>query len=455
MDLLVIGAGYVGLVAGTCFAEMGHHVVCLDINEEKIEKLNRGTIPIYEPGLEEMVRRNVKAGRLSFTMSYQEAVPKAKVCFMAVETPMGIDGNADLQYLKQASLSVASCMTDYLIIANKSTVPVGTTEVVRHLIENVISERGLTIEFDVVSNPEFLKEGNAVYDFMKPDRVIVGSSSERAIAMMKEIYAPFMLNHDRLIVIDAPSAEMTKYAANAMLALRISFMNELSGLCELLGADINKVRKGIGSDHRIGHSFLYSGPGFGGSCFPKDVRALCAQASCQSYDLELVKAIEAVNARQKSVLGNKIFRYFSDKQGIANCTIAVLGLAFKPDTDDVRESASLVFIEQLLEMGAALRLYDPVAMENAKKHFSDHSKLEWCSSELHAAEGADGIALLTEWKQFRFLDFPQLLDRMKGNVFFDGRNQFNPAEIAKKGFDYISIGRSAVQAESPLELEAL
>jgi UDPglucose 6-dehydrogenase len=448
MDLLVIGVGYVGLVTGTCFAEMGHHVVCLDINGDKINKLNQGQIPIYEPGLEEMVRRNIKANRLHFTTDYQAAVESAGVCFICVETPMGADGNANLQYIRQAATSIGTYLDDYKILVNKSTVPVGATEIVSDFIQEQLTKRGVSIEFDVISNPEFLKEGNAINDFMKPDRVLIGSKSEKAIATMKEIYAPFMLNHDRLIVMDPASAEMTKYAANAMLALRISFMNELSGLCELLGADINKVRKGIGSDTRIGYSFLYAGPGFGGSCFPKDIRALNAQAKALEYEMPLVSAISIVNTHQKQVLASKIFRYFSEKQGMAHATIAIFGLSYKPDTDDVRESAALVVIEQLLEVGATLRLYDPEAMLTAKKAIGESDHIHWCGDEMEAAEGADAIVLLTEWKQFRFLDFQELLLRMSGNAFFDGRNQFNPEDIAKKGFDYISIGRQPVYAET-------
>lgn len=448
MNLLVIGTGYVGLVTGTCLAEMGHHVTCLDINHEKISQLKQGQIPIYEPGLEEMVKRNLKAGRLSFTEDYQGAVETASVCFLTVDTPMGDNGHADLRHLLQAARSIATHLNGYKIIVNKSTVPVGTAEAVANAIVDTLNERKADIEFDVISNPEFLKEGNAINDFMKPDRVVIGSNSDRATAIMKEIYAPFMHNHERLIVMDIASAEMTKYAANAMLALRISFMNELSGLCEIMGADINKVRKGVGSDARIGHSFLYAGPGFGGSCFPKDVRALCAQAAANQYELAIANAIIAVNARQKLVLASKIFRYFSDKGGLAHATIAIWGLSYKPDTDDVRESAALVLIEQLLEVGAKLRLYDPAAMENAKKAIEPNEQIAWCKNEFEAAEGADAIVLMTEWKQFRFLDFQQVLKTMQGNAFFDGRNQFSPIEVAKKGFDYISIGRAPAFAES-------
>lgn len=446
MNLLFVGVGYVGLVAGTCFAEMGHQVICLDINEDKIAALMRGEIPIYEPGLEEMVLRNLKAGRLQFSSDYSSAVEASEVCFITVDTPTGLDGHADLQFVKNAVTTIATCMNSTKIIVNKSTVPVGTTNIVKNLMDDILAKRNVPHQVNVVSNPEFLKEGNAIQDFMKPDRVIIGSSDPHAIAKLKAIYAPFMLNHERLIIMDAPSAEMTKYAANTMLALRISFMNELSGLCELTGADITKVRRGIGSDKRIGNSFLYAGPGFGGSCFPKDVRALGAQADALGYDTTLINAITTINRHQKSVIANKILRYFAEKHGITNSTFAILGLSFKPDTDDIRESASLALIDQLLEVGAKLRLYDPIAMPNAKKALGSHPKISWCSNEADAAAGADALVLMTEWKQFRLLDFKALLPKMCGNAFFDGRNQFDPAEVARQGFDYISIGRAPVFA---------
>jgi len=455
MELLIIGTGYVGLVSGACFAEMGHHVVCLDTNEEKIRLLNEGVIPIYEPGLEEIVRRNVKAKRLTFTTDYPKAVLASKVCFLCVDTPTGQDGNADLRFIKGAAKDLAENLQGYKIIVNKSTVPVGTAQVVASVISEVVAERDLDIEFSIVSNPEFLKEGNAVNDFMKPDRVIIGCEDERAIAIMKEIYAPFMLNHDRLILMDIASAEMTKYAANAMLASRISFMNELALFCEHLGADINNVRKGIGSDKRIGHDFLYPGPGFGGSCFPKDIRALLQQAAEYDHNASLIGAIHSVNARQKRVVASKMVHYFSADKGLTNATVAILGLSFKPDTDDVRESASLALISQLLEIGTHLRLYDPVAMDNAKKAIGYDEKVTWCESELDAADDADAIVLMTEWKQFRFLDFSQLKTRMKGNAFFDGRNQFNPLDVAKKGFDYICIGRKPAFAKDYVDSESL
>lgn len=441
MKILVIGTGYVGLVTGTCMAEMGHHVICLDINKEKIDKLHQGIIPIYEPGLEEIVKRNIKANRLRFTTDYAEAIASSLVCFITVDTPVTKEGHADLKYIKNVAASIAEHMDDYRIIVNKSTVPVGTASLVSQIIAETLSKRKLSIEFDVVSNPEFLKEGNAVNDFMKPDRVIIGTDNVRVAAIMKEIYSPFMLSHERLMIMDIASAEMTKYAANAMLAARISFMNELSGLCELTGADINKVRKGIGSDKRIGYSFLYPGPGFGGSCLPKDIRALRAQADMFEYDTPLLDAIEIVNTRQKNVLGHKIKSYFADRQGLKNKIIAIFGLAFKPDTDDMREAASLVLIEQLLKEGALLRLYDPAAMDNAKRLLPQDPNLYWAVDEMDAAKGSEAIVLVTEWKQFRFLNFDEILQVMNGNAFFDGRNQYNPPEMARKGFDYISIGQ--------------
>lgn len=442
MDLLIIGTGYVGLVAGTCFAEMGHHVTCLDINQDKIEKLNQGIIPIYEPGLEEMVKRNRKAKRLRFTTDYAEAVAKSLVCFIAVDTPISAEGNAELCYVRNVASSIAEHMTGYRIIVNKSTVPVGTAAEVASVIQNKLDQRGVSFDFDVVSNPEFLKEGSAIQDFMKPDRVIIGTDESKVISIMKEIYSPFMLSHERLIVMDIASAELTKYAANAMLATRISFMNELAGLCELTGADINKIRKGIGSDKRIGYSFLYAGPGFGGSCFPKDIRALRAQAESLGYATPIIRAVETVNTRQKHVLGTKIAEYFGSQGGLQGKTIGILGLSFKPDTDDIREAPSLTLIHQLLTSGAVVRLYDPVAMDNAKKHLSQSAELiTWCESEVDVADGADAIALVTEWKQFRFLDFAMMLSKMKGRAFFDGRNQYNPSEMVKHGWDYFGIGQ--------------
>lgn len=451
MHILVIGTGYVGLVTGTCLAEMGHHAICLDINKEKIDNLNNGVIPIYEPGLEEMVKRNVKAHRLSFTTDYAQGMKNTIVCFICVDTPVGQDGQANLQYIRSAAASIAEHMDSYRVIVNKSTVPVGTATIITNHIQEIQSKKRSSPPFDVVSNPEFLKEGNAVQDFMKPDRVIIGTNSEKAIAIMKEIYSPFMLSHERILFMDPASAEMTKYAANAMLATRISFMNELSGFCELTGADINKVRKGIGADKRIGYSFLYPGPGFGGSCLPKDIRALRNHGQLLNYSMPLIEAVETVNIQQKKVLGKKILAYFRNKGGLANKTIAILGLSFKPDTDDMREAASLVLIDNLLKEGASVRVFDPVAMDNAKKLLPNIPSITWCKDEIETAQGADAITLVTEWKQFRFLNFEAILKVMRGNAFFDGRNQYNPPDMAKKGFDYISIGQAPHLASNKSE----
>lgn len=455
MKLLVIGTGYVGLVTGTCFAEMGHHVICLDINKEKIDKLNSGIIPFYEPGLEEMVKRNVKVGRLAFTTNYAESVSESLVCFIAVDTPETAEGNADMRYVHNVARSIGEHMNDYKIIVNKSTVPVGTAKQVQNIVEETLQKRGLNIEFDVVSNPEFLKEGNAIHDFMKPDRVIIGVDNVRVGTLMRELYSPFMLSHERILIMDVPSAELTKYAANAMLATRISFMNELAGLCELNGADINKVRKGIGSDKRIGYNFLYAGLGFGGSCLPKDIKALQAQAKSLKYTMPIIEAVEQVNMHQKTILGKKVTHYFASRGGLKSKTIGILGLAFKPDTDDMREAPSLTLIHELIKAGAVVQLFDPIAMENAKKLLPVSPQIKWCSDEADAAMGADALVLVTEWKQFRFLDFNVLLGNMKGKGFFDGRNQYSPREMARKGFDYISIGQSPAYAGTEIAAEVV
>lgn len=441
MKILMIGVGYVGLVSGTCFAEMGHHVLCLDINAKKIEALNQGIIPIYEPTLEEMVKRNIKANRLSFTTDYASSVPQADVCFIAVDTPTTPQGEADTTQVETVAKMLGQHLQHYCVIATKSTVPVGTTAKVAEGIESELKKRGITLPFDVVSNPEFLKEGNAVQDFMKPDRVIIGANNSQSAAIMKEIYSPFMLNHDRLIVMDILSAELSKYASNAMLATRISFMNEMAALCEKLGANINWVRKAMGADERIGNKFLYPGVGFGGSCLPKDIRALIAQGQACDINLSVLQAAQAVNQDQKKLMGSKLAAYFADKGGLTGKTICILGLSFKPDTDDMREAPSLVLIQDLIKHKVKLRLFDPIAMEKAQSLLVDQSNMIWCQDELQAAEGADALVLMTEWKQFRFLDFQSILTQMNGKAFFDGRNQYQPEEMARKGWDYFSIGR--------------
>lgn len=454
MKLLFVGTGYVGLVTGACFAEMGHHVICLDIDKAKIDRLNKGEMPIYEPGLQELVHRNVRAKRLSFSTDYALGVKEALVCFIAVDTPQALSGEADLSRVRSVARSIALEMNGYRAIVIKSTVPVGTAEEVRHIITSTLLERGVQHEFDVISNPEFLKEGDAIADCMKPDRVIIGVPNQRAEDLMKEMYAAFTLSHDRILTMDVASSELTKYAANAMLAVRISFMNELAGICELIGGDINQIRKGIGADQRIGYKFLYAGVGFGGACFPKDIRALQAQARSVSYATPLLSGAEAVNTRQKQVLGKKITKYFSNRGGLEGKTIGILGLAFKPNTDDVREAPAQVLVEQLLKAGARVRLFDPVATENARRVYPEDPHIHWAESELDAAEGADALALVTEWRQFRFLDFSQILKTMSGHAFFDGRNQYSGTEMAHKGFDYFGIGQKPYLRVEPKAADA-
>ena len=440
MDISIFGSGYVGLVTGVCLAEMGHCVFSVDIDQEKIEQLNMGVIPIYEPGLEELIKRNRKANRLTFTTSYEKALVHSSICFIGVPTPSSDNGSCDLTYVKSCARSIAEKMNDYTIIVTKSTVPMGTGNIIEQIVAEELIKRNVSIDFDVVSNPEFLKEGNAISDYMKPDRIVIGANSQRAFEVMRELYAPFNVQTDRIIEMDRISAEMTKYAANAMLATRISFMNEMAEICNLYGADINEVRKGIGSDKRIGYSFLYAGIGYGGSCFPKDIRALMLAAQDKGYTTELLQAVESINMRQKKVLSESMIKYFSQKGGIRGKTIAIWGLSFKPDTDDMREAPSLILIKLLLKQGAKLRLYDPVSMQNAKRLLKNQENLEWCNSEADTAKGADGIALLTEWKQFRLIDFKKISKDMSGLVLFDGRNQYKAKEIKKNGFDYIGIG---------------
>ena len=410
MNILIVGTGYVGLVTGACFAEMGHHVLCIDIDTKKIADLEKGIIPIFEPGLEEIVRRNIEAKRLKFTTDYKTGVAESLICVLAVPTPSDEDGSCDLQYVLSAAKEIGRSMPDYRIIVNKSTVPVGSAAKVRQAI---LEAQLKSIPFDVVSNPEFLKEGSAVADCMKPDRIIIGVDSPKAASMMKEVYKGFVVNHDRILIMDTCSAEMTKYAANAMLATRISFMNEMAGLCEKMGANINSVRIGIGSDQRIGYHFLYAGIGYGGSCFPKDIRALKAMAKTAGAEALILEAVDTINERQQRLLVQKIYLYF--KSNVANKTIPIWGLAFKPNTDDIREAPALKLIEELVALGACLRLYDPVAMKKAKDYLSHYPYLTWC-------------------------EFEQILQKMQGRAFFDGRNQYIQQEMSAKGFDYFGIG---------------
>lgn len=436
MKIAIVGTGYVGLVSGACFAEMGIDVTCVDIDQAKIERLRAGDIPIYEPGLDELVLRNSQEGRLHFTTRLADCLDGVEAVFSAVGTPPDEDGSADLRYVLEVAREVGRHMQHYLVVVTKSTVPVGTARKVEAAIREELTKRGVDIPFDVASNPEFLKEGSAIKDFMSPDRVVVGVESEKARELMTRLYAPFMLNNFRVIFTDVPSAEMIKYAANSMLATRISFMNDIANLCELLGADVNQVRKGIGSDTRIGSKFLYPGCGYGGSCFPKDVKALVQTAEQNGYDMRVLKAVEEVNERQKSVLFEKLRRHYGDLQGK---TIALWGLAFKAETDDMREATSLVTIGHLLEAGCTVRVFDPAAMDEARRRLGD--AIIYASDIYDAAKGADALLLLTEWKQFRLPSWARVHDLMRNPIVFDGRNIYDPAEMRKNGFEYYSIGR--------------
>lgn len=439
MKITVVGTGYVGLVSGACMAEVGNDVLCLDVDPAKIKILEDGGIPIHEPGLLEMVRRNVAAGRLKFTTDITKAVAFGDVQFIAVGTPPDEDGSADLQYVVAAARNIGKHMTASKIVVDKSTVPVGTADKVKAAIGEELAARNADIPFSVVSNPEFLKEGAAVEDFMRPDRIVIGAEDAQSIAAMRALYAPFQRNHERLVVMDVRSAELTKYAANAMLATRISFMNELANLAELLGADIESVRKGIGSDPRIGYDFLYSGCGYGGSCFPKDVKALIKTAHDNGYDLKVLNAVEAANDAQKTVLTQKIKTHFGND--LAGKHFAVWGLAFKPNTDDMREATSRVLIHDLLQAGATVSAYDPVATIEAKRVFQDLKGLTFASTATQALEDADALVIVTEWKEFRSTDLSQLKQKLKANIVFDGRNLYDPATVKAAGIAYKPIGR--------------
>ncbi|MGM9843319.1 MAG: UDP-glucose dehydrogenase family protein [Muribaculaceae bacterium] len=436
MNIAIVGTGYVGLVSGTCFAEMGINVTCVDIDENKIERLKIGEIPIYEPGLEEMVLRNVSAGRLKFTTDLKNVLDDVEVVFSAVGTPPDEDGSADLKYVLAVAKTFGQNINKYTIMVTKSTVPVGTAAKVREAINKELAARGVSVDFDVASNPEFLKEGAAIKDFMMPDRVVVGTDSERAKKVMARLYKPFMLSGDRMIFTDIPSAEMIKYAANSMLATRISFMNDIANLCELVGADVNMVRKGIGADTRIGRKFLYAGCGYGGSCFPKDVKALIKTAEKAGYEMQVLKAVEAVNERQKGILFEKLSKHYSGD--LAGKTIALWGLSFKPETDDMREAPSLVIIEHLLKAGCIVKVYDPVAMTECKRRIGD--VVTYCEDMYDAAVDADAVLMLTEWNQFRVPSLSVLKKTMNSLVIIDGRNIYDAEYLAENGFTYYKIG---------------
>lgn len=438
MNIAIVGTGYVGLVSGTCFADTGANVTCVDVDAAKIERLKNGDIPIYEPGLDELVLKNVKAGRLKFTTDLASVLNEQEIVFSAVGTPPDEDGSADLRYVLQVAKTIGENLNKYLVIVTKSTVPVGTAKKVRKTIQAELDKRGVDIEFDVASNPEFLKEGNAIKDFMSPDRVVVGVESERAKKVLTKLYKPFLINNFRVIFMDIPSAEMTKYAANSMLATRISFMNDIANLCELVGADVNMVRAGIGSDTRIGRKFLYAGCGYGGSCFPKDVKALIKTGDENKYSMEVLKAVERVNEKQKSVLVEKLKKAYAG-ESLEGKTIAMWGLSFKPETDDMRESTALVTIKMLKELGCNIRAYDPIAMDECKRRIGD--AVTYCNDMYDAVLDADAMLLLTEWKEFRLPTWNVIKREMKRPLIIDGRNIFDSEELAEAGFEYYCIGK--------------
>ena len=437
MKIVVVGTGYVGLVSGSCFAEMGVTVACVDVDEAKIARISRGDIPIYEPGLDELVERNVREGRLSFTTQLSEAMKDAEIVFIAVGTPQDEDGSADLSYVMEVAGQIGECMEHYVLVVTKSTVPVGSSEKVRARIEEVLAERNADIRFDVASNPEFLKEGSAVKDFMSPDRVVVGVDSEKAQQLMTTLYRPFLLNNFRVIFTDIPSAEMIKYAANSMLATRISFMNDIANLCELVGADVNMVRKGIGADTRIGSKFLYPGCGYGGSCFPKDIKALIHTAEQKGYEMSVLKAVDYVNDRQKEVLFRKLMRYYGTD--LSGKRIAIWGLSFKPETDDMREATSLVTIGLLLEAGCDVVVYDPVAMDECRRRIGD--AVEYSNDKYEAVTDADALLVITEWRQFRLPNWKLVFNAMRVPLVIDGRNIYDADELESAGIKYYCIGR--------------
>ena len=440
MNIAVVGSGYVGLVSGTCFSEMGNKVTCIDIDQKKIEKLENGIIPIFEPGLEQMVLKNVKNKNLLFTTNLGEAISDAEIVFIAVGTPMGDDGSADLQYVLAVAKSIGETMVKELVVVDKSTVPIGTADKVKATIQKELDKRGVQIKFHVVSNPEFLKEGAAIDDFMKPDRVVIGADSEYAFELMKQLYSPFFRTHDRFISMDIRSAEMTKYAANAMLATKISFMNEIANICEKVGADANQVRIGIGSDKRIGYSFIYPGAGYGGSCFPKDVKALKKIAEEYGYKANLITSVEDVNDAQKLVIAQKIVKRFGED--LTGLTFALWGLAFKPGTDDMREAPAIYVVKELVKRGAKVQAYDPKAIEEAKEcYLKGVENITYLESKYAVLKKADALILLTEWKEFRSPDFEEIRTQLVAPVIFDGRNQYNAFRLEDKGFEYYQIGK--------------
>ena len=438
MNIAIIGTGYVGLVSGTCFAETGVNVTCVDVDAQKIERLKNGEIPIYEPGLDQLVLKNVKAGRLKFTTDLASILNEQEIVFSAVGTPPDEDGSADLKYVLQVAKTIGENLNRYLVVVTKSTVPVGTAKKVRQTIEAELKKRGVDIPFDVASNPEFLKEGNAIKDFMSPDRVVVGVESEKAKKALTKLYKPFLINNFRVIFMDIPSAEMTKYAANSMLAIRISFMNDIANLCERVGADVNMVRAGIGSDTRIGRKFLYAGCGYGGSCFPKDVKALIKTADQNGYSMEVLKAVERVNEKQKSVLFDKLQKTYQGED-LKGKTIAMWGLSFKPETDDMRESTALVMIDKLLAAGCRIRVYDPIAMDECRRRIGD--KVTYCRDMYDAVLDSDALLLLTEWKEFRLPTWGVIKKAMHRPLVIDGRNIFDVEELDENGFEYHCIGK--------------
>lgn len=445
MNVCIVGTGYVGLVAAACLAEMGNDVCCIDVNSDIIESLQAGRIHIYEPGLEPLVKRNHMEGRLKFSDNLSEGIKDALFVFSCVGTPSRIDGSCDLSYIQKVAEQIGQTMTDYKVIVNKSTVPVGTADMVRGIIQTELERRQMVLEFDVVSNPEFLKEGDAVNDFMKPDRVIVGTDNVRTAKLLETLYAPFARSRDKMIVMGIRSAEMTKYAANCMLATKISFMNEVANICEKVGADIKDVRIGIGSDRRIGYHFIYPGVGYGGSCFPKDVRALIHTAKENQISADLVTAVDAVNNRQKNIISKKMATFFSDRGGLSDKTLAIWGLAFKANTDDIRESAAIETINELTAKGMHVRAFDPEAGANARDHFNDNPFVEIIDDQYQILENADALAILTDWNQFRNPDFNKIKKLLNGRIIFDGRNLYSASFMANQGFTYIAIGRPVIQ----------